>query len=176
MRLFYGLALPDAVRAETARLSEKASSLMPGRYIPPVSHHMTLAFIGEVDESRLADVQQILTDTLTHFPVPRVTLTCSDFFKRPQNGILIVRAECALSPLHDALCDALIRENLPVDPKPFAAHITLARHVAIDPQALGTLVPAPLSFSPAQAHVFLSCRDEQGLPLYTPIFSAPFAL
>lgn len=175
MRLFYGLALPDVVRAETARLSKEAAALMPGRYLDPVSHHLTLAFIGEVDESRMTDVQNILTDVLSRFPVPRVTLTGTDFFKRPQNGILIVRAECALAPLHDALCEALIRSNLPVDPKPFAAHITLARHVSIDPQALGSLTPKPLSFSPAQAHIFLSTHNEQGGPLYTPIFSASFA-
>ncbi len=175
MRLFYGLALPDAVRAETARLSQMAKIQMPGRYLDPISHHLTLAFIGEVDSSRMADVQSILTDTLSHFSVPRITLTKTDFFKRPQNAILVVRAECALAPLHDALRDTLIRFNLPVDPKPFAAHITLARHVVIDQQALHTLTPNPLSFSPAQAQIFLSTRNDQGAPLYTPIFSAPFA-
>mgnify|MGYP002287003791 FL=1 len=48
MRLFYGLSLPDDIRAEAAFAARQAEARMPGRYGVPSNYHITLAFLGEV--------------------------------------------------------------------------------------------------------------------------------
>ena len=176
MRLLFGFTLPDDIRQETARLAALAEPLIPGRYSGAENHHITLAFLGEVDESRVEEARALLARQIASVPAPTLTLDRADFFKRPENGILILRVLCTpgLSCLHNALCAALLKEGFPCDPKPFAAHITLCRHAKITPEALAKLSPAPLSFSPRFAHVFLSARDEENHLRYTPIASAPF--
>ena len=176
MRLFFGFALPDDVQQETARLAALAESLIPGRYSGAENHHITLAFLGEVDESRVEEARALLARLIASVPAPTLTLNRADFFKRPEHGILILRVLCTpgLSGLHDALCTALLKEGFPCDPKPIAAHITLCRHAKITPEALSALSPAALSFTPRCAHVFLSARDEENRLRYTPIASVPF--
>ena len=175
MRLFYGLSLPEDVRRTCAACSQTAQKTIEGRYLPPSNYHITLCFLGEVPPERLEETEKILTDTAARFPAPAVTLDACDYFGRPQNGILIIRAAAlpSLAPLHDALAQALSKASLPVDPGPFSPHITLARHARIEERPLPSV--SPLSFTPAQAHLFLSARNAENVLTYTPIFSAAFA-
>lgn len=177
MRLFYGLSLPDDVRAEAARAAQRAEALAPGRYGAAFNYHITLAFLGEVAPDRLSDAQAVLAARVSHTPAPTITLGQADFFGRAENAILILRALCdpPLDALHDALTRNLTACGLPVDPGPFAPHITLARHAVLSPEALSAAAPRPLSFTPNAAHVFLSARDEAGVLRYTPLFKADFA-
>lgn len=175
MRLFFGLDLPDSVRAAAAACAKEAMGIIPARYTPAENYHITLAFLGEVEESRLPEAVSVLRTCAARFPAPRVTLLAPDHFGRAQNGILILRAASspALEPLHDALVRALLSQDLPADPGPFAPHITLARHADVT----GGLPPAPppLSFTAERAHVFLSARNAQNVLAYTPIADADFA-
>ena len=129
MRLFFGLSLPDEIRAEAARCALDAQQTIPGRYSPMENYHITLAFIGDVPQERLPDAQAVLSKTIARFPAPRITLDKPGHFGRAQNGILILHAKAkpALAPLHDALVKNLNAAALPADPGPFSPHITLAR-------------------------------------------------
>lgn len=176
MRLFYGLSLPDFVSRETARIARQSESLIAGRYSAVSNHHITLAFLGEVPPERLSDAEYILQKHAAAFPTPTLTLEIADYFGKPDNAILILRVKSlpALDALHDALIADCAQSGLSVDPGPFSPHITLARHAKTSPQTLAALTPAPLSFSPECAHVYVSARDEQDILRYTPLFSAPF--
>ena len=145
MRLFYGLSLPDDIRAEAAFAARRAEARMPGRYGVPSNYHITLG------------------------PV--------DFFGRAENAILILRALCnpPLDALHNALAADAQACGLPIDPGPFAPHITLARHAQTTAEALAAVSVSPLSFAPKSAHLFLSARDDADALRYTPLFSADFA-
>lgn len=175
MRLFFGLSLPPEIREAAASCAKSAVETIPGRYAPAENYHITLAFLGEVPEDRLEHARAVLQNVLCRFSAPRITLGAPDHFGRAQNGILILRAASCppLEPLHDALIAALKAAGLPADPGPFAPHITLARHADVT-GGLPT-APAPLSFSPDRAHVFLSARNEQNALAYTPIASASFS-
>lgn len=175
MRLFYGLSLPAHIRQETARACALAQSVIPGRYALASNHHITLAFIGDVDPSRLRDAASALQRCVSAFPAPRITLTEPDSFGRPQNAILILRAQSnpPLEPLHAALRGALHDLRLPASPGPFSPHVTLARH-ALLPQTLPRLTAEPLTFTAENACLFLSARDRSGVLRYTPIFAVRF--
>lgn len=180
MRLFFGLSLPQNIREKTARCSRLAQAMLPGRYALPENHHITLAFLGEVDESRVAEAAHVLASVAADFPAPQVTLGDFAHFGREQNAILILKAASTpdLAPLHDALVVALAAQNLPFDPGPFSPHVTLARHVPLTQNALHALHTQNPSlnarFSCPQAHVFLSARDEHDVLRYTPIADARF--
>ena len=174
MRLFFGLSLPDKIRAATAACAFEAQKTIPGRYALAQNHHITLAFVGDVPKERLEDAYRVLEGCVS-FPAPQLTLDGFSHFGRAQNGILILRvkSEPALDGLHDVLVSALKMEGLPVDEGPFSPHITLARHACV-PDRLPDC-PA-LSFVARQAHVYLSARDEENILRYTPLYTVPFLI
>lgn len=174
MRLFFGLSLPDDVRAVTRACAEAAAACVSGRYALAENHHITLAFLGEVPPERLPDARDVLARCAAAFPAPVLTLDSFDCFGRRTNGILIlrVRSEPPLGPLHDRLVRALAQADLPADPGPFSPHITLARHASL-PDTLPVCPPA--SFRATSSHVFLSARDEAGVLRYTPLETVSFA-
>ena len=175
MRLFFGLALPDCVRAQTARIAQEAGSRIPGRYTLPDNHHITLAFLGEVPPERVGEATEILARCAGTFPAPEIALTGFGYFGKPQNAILTLMAEStpSLIPLNAALRGALAGANLPFDPGPFSPHVTLARHADVSTAPLPTLTP-PIRFTAREACLFLSARDEENILRYTPIAAAPF--
>lgn len=174
MRLFFGLSLPDEVRAVTRACAEEAAKRVPGRYALPENHHITLAFLGDVPPERLGNARDVLARCAAAFPAPTLSLDGFDCFGRRTNGTLILRVTSRplLLPLHGQLVRALSEAGLPADPGPFAPHITLARHAV-----MADAMPAcpSVSFSCAQAHVFLSARDEAGVLRYTPLETVCFS-
>ena len=174
MRLFFGLSLPDDVRAVTRACAEAAAQRVPGRYTLPENHHITLAFLGDVPPMRLGDARDVLARCAAAFPAPVLSLNGFDCFGRRTNGILILRVTGLppLLPLHEQLVQALTEVGLPADPGPFAPHITLARHAV-----MADAMPAcpPVSFTCPQAHVYLSARDEANVLRYTPLETVCFS-
>lgn len=174
MRLFFGLSLPEEIRRAAAKRADDCRRQIPGRYTLEENYHITLAFLGDVLQERLPDAQQALASVIQNTPSPELTLGRTDYFGRQQNGILILRvcSEPALDSLHNALIQQLLAAGLPSDCGPFSPHITLARHASIP----GGVLPEgeALRFSPREAHVFLSARDDANILRYTPLFSTPF--
>jgi len=174
MRLFFGLSLPDSVRQAAALRAQACQQVIPGRYVREENYHITLAFLGDVPESRVGDAADVLRRCICSISAPVLTLGETSFFGREHNAILITRVHSvpSLDPLHAALLSALDQAALPFDPGPFSPHITLARHARLD----GAALPAGEmpSFVPESAHLYLSARNEQNILTYTPIISIPF--
>lgn len=57
IRLFVGLALPEGLRE---RLTGLRGQVPGARWVPPENLHITLRFIGEVDEAAAADLDMAL--------------------------------------------------------------------------------------------------------------------
>lgn len=183
MRLFIGLSLPAGVRESALHAAQLLRDSIPGRYVPAENYHITLAFLGDVPQERLAQAQDVLARCAAGFPAPRIELGGADFFGREQNAILILRAAGSppLTPLHQALTDALARADLPFSPGPFSPHITLARHAAVAQTAISSasayvrsLAQDRRAFTAQHAHLYLSARDSGNVLRYTPLFTAPF--
>lgn len=124
IRLFVGLDLP----AELDRRLEALGGGIPGaRWVAARNLHVTLRFIGEVDEDVAAEIDAAL---LAVRAAP-FSLTLAGFgtFGRPRPNHLWAAVECAagLLHLHGRIEAALGRLGLSGDGRKYLPHVTLAR-------------------------------------------------
>jgi len=125
IRLFVAIPLPDDIRQDLARLS---SGLPGGRWISPENMHLTLRFIGEVEEHMGPDIDGALG-----------AIRCPEFTLR-LNGVSTfgrghtvhtawagIDTEPALTHLHAKIEQAMVRLGLEPERRKFTPHVTLAR-------------------------------------------------
>jgi RNA 2',3'-cyclic 3'-phosphodiesterase len=124
LRLFVGIEFPPELKL---RLSLLQSGIAAARWIDPGNFHLTLRFIGEVDDGTAADVDEALL-RLKARPFS-VQLSGVGVFGGDKLRTLWVGVdrEPALSTLQGKIEQALIRAGLPPEPRKFSPHVTLAR-------------------------------------------------
>ena len=124
MRLFVGLALPEAVRWQLGLLRAG----LPGvRWVPPENFHITLRFLGEVDGGTMHDVDAALAGIRA--PRFRLTLGGVGHFGNGQQVRSLwagVGREPALQHLRDKVESAVVRAGLEPEGKKFTPHVTLS--------------------------------------------------
>jgi len=124
LRLFVGIEFPPELKL---RLSLLQSGIAGARWIDPGNFHLTLRFIGEIDEGTAADVDEALLPLKSRpFSVQLggVGVFGGDKLRTLWVG---VEREPALLTLQGKIELALIRAGLPPEPRKFAPHVTLAR-------------------------------------------------
>ncbi|MDQ6773004.1 MAG: RNA 2',3'-cyclic phosphodiesterase [Candidatus Dormibacteraeota bacterium] len=149
LRAFVGLSLPDPVRAALAPHLEECRRLAPGfRWTAPERLHVTLRFLGPVEPPSLASVQEGLAAIAGR----RFGLQLGDRGRfgpaaAPRVlwlGLSAGAEGCAI--LAGAIEDACRQAGLEPEPRPFRAHLTLARartgHRRTG-EAMPTLPPPP---------------------------------
>lgn len=123
-RLFFALWPDDKTRAEIDALNQSIAE--PGRKLVPENLHITLVFLGNVDDD-IAEAVQRDAANITGSPIS-LQFDELDFWRRPR----VLCLSCQRQPKNlYALVNALTAmiENYPVrlDKRHFRAHITLAR-------------------------------------------------
>ncbi|CAB1367979.1 RNA 2',3'-cyclic phosphodiesterase [Denitratisoma oestradiolicum] len=126
-RLFFALWPSTALAGELHRLAAEARPACGGRLMARDTLHLTLAFLGQVEETRLLE----LHDIAAAIRVPAFTLTLDRLGYWRHNRILW--AGCATLPpeleaLAAALHQALRHAGFAMEERPFAAHVTLLRN------------------------------------------------
>ncbi|MDE1148925.1 MAG: RNA 2',3'-cyclic phosphodiesterase [Azospirillaceae bacterium] len=124
IRLFVGLEMPEGVRDALARLS---GGLPGARWVAPENHHLTLRFIGEVDEGVAQDVDEALD--LVVAPAFTLALDGLGQFGAGDKARAVwagVRPEPALDHLRAKVESAVVRAGLAAEPRKFTPHVTLA--------------------------------------------------
>lgn len=131
LRLFFALWPDEALRLDIRRATRAAVRQAGGRPVPPENYHVTLAFLGHVPESRLAEVKAAAV------PMAPVALSLDRYGYFPGPRVLwLGPAETppALRELAQGLNDSLASAGLPCDRRPFHAHLTLCRKVRAQPR------------------------------------------
>lgn len=124
-RLFTALTLPDDVRGWLTTLR---GGLKGARWIDPANYHVTLRFIGDVDE-RTADEAADALGRIEREPLT-IRLSGLDSFgsKRQPHAVWArVVPTPALTELQAEQERILQRIGLPAEPRRFTPHVTLAR-------------------------------------------------
>jgi 2'-5' RNA ligase len=163
-RLFTGLELPPDVGFA---LSLKRGGLPGARWIDPENYHITLRFIGDVDNKTADDIADNL-DYLAQsmrFPV-RLTHLGTFGGDKPRALYAGVEPSEALSRLQAAQERMLQRAGLPPDGRKFVPHVTLARLRGTPPEDVARFIAdrgrfEPLAFS-VPRFVLFSSRDSVG--------------
>ncbi|MFG1673990.1 RNA 2',3'-cyclic phosphodiesterase [Micromonospora sp. NPDC049282] len=141
MRLFTAIHPPPAAVTDLAarvaelRVGVAAANGVDVRLADPVHLHLTLAFLGDVPDERLVQVESALGLAAESFrdgrgSSPRLRLGGGGSFGAGRSTVLWVdvRGETdALDTLARLVRHALRRAELPHDDKPFRAHLTIAR-------------------------------------------------
>jgi len=126
MRLFVGLAVDEAVKEALERLTLRLRTKDDGlRWSTPDQWHVTLVFLGEVDDTASAGLVRELAEVRQ--PSVKLWIERVGVFERA--GIL--HAEVEVSPelmrVYEAVAAAVRSAGLAVEERPYRAHITLAR-------------------------------------------------
>ena len=125
IRLFVGIPLPEDVRQ---RLSHLAAGLERAHWISPENMHLTLRFIGEVDEHQGDDIDDGLTSI--HVPAFDLSLAGLETFGRGHMVHTIwagVSSAPELIHLQGKVESALVRSGLQPERRKYTPHVTLAR-------------------------------------------------
>jgi len=128
MRLFIGIGLPAPV-AEA--LAQSATNLVAPtttsriRWTPRANMHITLSFLGQVNEARLAAIEQALTTIRA--PRMEVGLSGVGLFERPRVLFAIVKHTPALLALAEQVMTAMEACGFLREDRPYSPHVTLGR-------------------------------------------------
>lgn len=114
------------------RMAKLAERLPPVRWVPPDKMHLTLAFLGDVDERDIPAVCHAVEKSVrTHAPINIHVHGVGAFpnFRRPHTiwvGMSVGKTETIA--LHESVAASLERIGFPRERRPFSPHITIGRH------------------------------------------------
>jgi 2'-5' RNA ligase len=121
LRLFVGIALPPALKL---RLSLLASGVPGARWVDPGNYHLTLRFIGEVNEGLASDVDA----ALLRIEARRFDLSLAGVGHFGDRMLWAgVEKSLPLVHLRDKVESALVRLGLEPETRRYAPHVTMAR-------------------------------------------------
>lgn len=148
MRLFVAVAPLLTQRREIALCIEQFRGEPSGRMVPSENLHLTLAFLGEVAEDRLVELEGSLDrlGSLSPFTVEWSGLEAFPSLSRARVAVLGVhQGEAELGELAQTLSHALPDDLRPPPKKAFHPHLTVVRFRVPPPRALLELLRGHLA-------------------------------
>lgn len=135
MRLFLAVSPDEAARnridALHIQVERTVGDAAPAlRWVAPAVAHLTVHFLGEIETTRVAPLVAALESTV---PVEAFDLTLGAPEVSPRKGpprviwMPVVSGVEPLTQVHRRLGERLARAGVPIEPRPFAPHLTIAR-------------------------------------------------
>jgi 2'-5' RNA ligase len=125
-RMFFALWPEPAAARALARVGESLAELAGGRAQPVEKIHLTLAFLGSLDEERTGSA--VLAAALVRAREVAMTIDVVGSFRRSKVGWAAPSAPVeALSRLQSRLADRLRERGFTLEDRAFTPHITLVR-------------------------------------------------
>ena len=130
MRLFVAIQIPADIRAAFASFLKELATIAPRvKWVRAENLHVTLKFLGNTDPAKLAPLQKVLVSV--HSPEP-VTFDFHGLgFFPSENRPRVFWAGMESSPNLKSLAQDIDRAvhdlGFPLEDRPFAPHLTLAR-------------------------------------------------
>lgn len=132
-RTFIAIKAPDDLARKLAHLQERIGPEVPGaRWVEPGKFHVTLAFLGDVDDSDIRTLADAVGAEVARFdPLPLELAGLGAFPDpiKPRTLWVGLRGAgvAALEPLHRAVVKAARASGYPPTDGRFHPHVTLAR-------------------------------------------------
>lgn len=175
MRLFVALALPDGI---VARLNLMCSGIPGARWAAPANMHITLRFVGEVDEPAAEEINF----NLTHIEAPAMDLELQGLgtFGQGHKARALwvgVPPTPALAHLQSKVGSAVVRAGQPPEGRKFTPHATIARLNTPETGRLQSFIEGNNLFKAGPFTVdrftLFESRPGKGGPVYTALEDYP---
>lgn len=143
-RLFVGLELPETV---IQALAGFRGGLPGARWVEPENYHVTLRFIGDVDETVAEDVFALLAEARARAPVEVVLDGLGSFGgDKPHAVFANVLASDPLVGLQEEIERLVRRAGLAPERRKFKPHVTLGRLKHVPAHAVADWIAARAPF------------------------------
>ncbi len=178
-RLFFAVELPPEARAEASRVAGEMRGCVSAqaRFTPEANLHLTLKFIEDLESDRIPKLLFSAARKLAAVEPFRVALSGSGAFPSLRAArvlwIGVGEGGAQLARIARKLDRSAGSQGVPRDPRPFRAHLTLAR--LREPAALAAdALPAPdsLAFSVEDIVLYESRLSSTGA-IYVPLTRLP---
>ena len=152
MRTFIALEIPPAFADEAAGIARTLSQAVEGRFIAREGYHLTLAFLGDIDDAAVTRAMDALdaanASRAEESAVPLRTEGLGKFGRASDATLWLgIAPDPILVELAAAVRAQLAVHDVPFDKRPFRPHLTLARRARLPKGPR-----PPLAFpAPAQA-------------------------
>jgi len=185
IRAFIAVTLPLEVRHFLTGLQRKVRQAadVPVKWVETENLHLTLAFLGNVDEAKRQDISKVLHTAASSVRPLTMKVTGLGVFPNPRRPRIVWAGLAGdvpqLQRLQRAIVDGLGPLGFPLDGKPFRPHLTLGRvrdsasvvqSQALERAVTGLAATGEQSFSVADVHLIKSQLTGSG-PIYTVIGS-----
>lgn len=143
LRLFVGLEIPETIKSHLASFTQSIKTHPNLRWIPAISLHITLKFLGQVDSKNVSSIQSVLSRVAAERPQLKLALGKGGVF--PSSGAPRVFWSAIegdvreLTELATTLEQELAPLGYPPENRKFKPHLTVARSVGDKP------LPAPVT-------------------------------
>lgn len=182
IRTFIAIELPDGVKSQVDTLETQLKRTKADiNWVPSKNIHLTLKFLGDTPEDRLADVREGVREavaSLFSFEVALGKIGAFPNLDRPRVIWIDVQdGRADLMVLQHRIESALLQRQFVREERPFSPHLTIGR--VRTPQGVGALAnqirlfpfqTAPIPVS--QVAIIKSELRQQG-PLYTVLDHIP---
>ena len=173
MRAFIALEMPEEFVDDAAALARQLQRDVDGRFVPAENYHLTLAFLGEINEADARDAMDAVDAAcVTAGPMPIDVEGLGAFGKRAGGaGLwLQIAKDPELMALAERVREGLDARGVDFDrSNSFLPHVTLARRAKLSAGALSQLA-FPLPCEASRVTLFRSFLEKGGAR-YKPLYS-----
>lgn len=179
MRVFIAVEFNDKTKDSIASIRNRISEYsIAGNYTIKDNLHLTVKFIGQIEESNIQLIQDVMKDTVESIdPFTFIIDHMGRFVRKGKSLIWLGLADGIeeLSMLHGAIDRNLSAHGYPRDKRDFTPHITLGRNVDLTLpfdrlKELVTIEPIPIY---VDSLTLMESRRINGKLIYTPIYRCP---
>ena len=130
MRTFIAIDLPSSIKEKIAQIQTAFKECdLSFKWVKPQNIHLTLKFLGNIEEKQLDQIKNIITEISQDFKSLQVQFTDFGFFpneRRPRVFFIATSGEDLLKSLAQKLEERLKKIGFEAEHR-FKSHLTLAR-------------------------------------------------
>lgn len=165
MRLFIGVPAAAAEKQlEEVEDALRTASRGAGKFVSPSNFHVTLAFLGETEESRVPVLEKIIEHLSS--PAADLLFTRVGNFRGGEVWFAAPEKCPGLDAIHSELAGGLRKEGFRFDGR-YTPHLTLARRIPAEGVRIAPIC-IPL---PADRVVLYHSHRTDGNLVYTPLYT-----
>jgi len=135
MRLFLGIGFSDEIKFKINEIEEVVKTkIISGSLVPVENHHITIHFLGSIEEDRVEELKEILEKAASKLIPFFLQFDYLGLFSKRKGNIvwLGLKHHEELQKCHAILKELLLANGFNAEMIPYTPHITLVRNAKID--------------------------------------------